>query len=121
MNPSSSLILIDSLAVTCHIGVPEEERSQPQTLWLDVEVELLTPFSQMRDDIQETLDYAALASELEDLAGVRPRQLIETLAADCVRHLLAYPTIRRARVCVRKKILPSTRFVAAVCEETKLA
>lgn len=114
-----SRIELQGLAVSCHIGVPEEERATLQTLWIDVELDLATSFSALQDDISCTVDYAVLATELEDLAALHPRQLIETLAADCVRHLLAYPQIQKARVRVRKTILPQTEFVAVVYEESR--
>lgn len=120
MKSGRSLIQLDSLVVSSYVGVPEEERANPQQLWLDVELELGCEFAQMHDMISQTVDYAELARELADLAAIRPRHLIETLAADCVGHLLGYPLVQRARVRVRKKILPETDFVAVVCEQTKL-
>jgi 7,8-dihydroneopterin aldolase/epimerase/oxygenase len=121
MNRARSQIFLEGLAVNCRIGVPEEERATPQELWLDVELEVSVPFGQMQDDISQTVDYAELARELGDLAAIRPRRLIETLAADCVRHLLAYPIITRAKVRVRKKILPETDYVAVLFEECKVS
>jgi dihydroneopterin aldolase len=120
MSRRRSQIFLEGLAVSCRIGVPEEERATPQELWLDVEIEVTLPFGEMKDEIERTVDYAELARELGDLAAVRPRRLIETLAADCVRHLLAYAIIERARVRVRKKILPETDFVAVIYEESKV-
>ena len=46
MSTGRSQIFLEGLAVTCRIGVPEEERAKPQELWLDVELEVSVPFGQ---------------------------------------------------------------------------
>ena len=105
-------IEIRRLKVSCHIGVPEEERALPQQLRVSVKLSVSSPFHAMVDEISRTLDYAALASSIQDLASSRPRRLIETLAADVASLVLEFPVVTAVEVTVEKFILPDTECVA---------
>ncbi|MEK7951910.1 dihydroneopterin aldolase [Luteolibacter soli] len=105
-------IEIRRLKVTCHIGVPEEERALPQQLRVTVKLSVGTPFHTMGDEISRTLDYAALAAAIQDLSAARPRRLIETLAADVANLTLEFPVVSAVEVTVEKHILPDTECVA---------
>ncbi len=105
-------IEIRRLKVSCHIGVPEEERALPQQLRVSVKLSVSSPFHAMADEISRTLDYAALASSIQDLASSRPRRLIETLAADVAGLVLEFPVVTAVEVTVEKFILPDTECVA---------
>lgn len=97
--------------VTC-IGVPDEERAEPQELRVSVVISAATPFAEMNDEIGRTLDYAALAVGIQALAAERPRRLIETLASDIAAHVLASQAAAAVEVTVEKFILPDTDCVA---------
>jgi len=113
--PSRQSIQLRGLQLDCHIGVPEAERSTSQRLLADLELDIRQDFSGMQDAIENTVDYAALASEVRSLAAAHPRKLIESLAAEIADHLLArYPLIQSVRVEIRKFILPETDHVAVV-------
>jgi len=117
MNPASSesSIIIKGLRLLCHIGVPEEERAGEQELSLDVTLALTCDFASMGDSIAATVDYAALAEDLQKVAASHPRCLIETLASDLACFILArYPLVAMVSLELRKFILPSTEYVA-VC------
>lgn len=105
-------IQIRRLKVSTRIGVPEEERAVPQELRVSLEIDLVRDFAGMQDRIGETVDYAALAAGIQELAASRPRQLIETLASDIAGHVLANPVVGRVGVTVEKFILPDTDCVA---------
>lgn len=105
-------IEIRRLKVSCHIGVPEEERALPQQLRVSVKLSVSTPFQAMADEISRTLDYAALAGAIQDLAAARPRRLIETLASDVARQVMESPLVTAVEVTVEKFILPDTECVA---------
>lgn len=112
MNPSADLIEIRRLRVTGHVGVPDEELASPQQLDLSIVMQPLDSFEGLCDDIQRTVDYHAVALEVEALAAARPRRLIETLAVDVAAHLLRKHPLRRVEVLVEKYILPNTECVA---------
>ena len=105
-------IEIRRLKVSCHIGVPEEERALPQQLRVSVKLTVSSPFHAMADEISRTLDYAALAGAIQDLASARPRRLIETLASDVASHVMRFPVVTAVEVTVEKFILPDTECVA---------
>jgi dihydroneopterin aldolase len=105
-------IEIRRLKTRCHIGVPDEERALPQELLVSVKLSVTTPFHAMADDLARTLDYAALAGEIQRLAAARPRRLIETLAADVAALGLESAGVAAVEVTVEKFILPDTECVA---------
>jgi dihydroneopterin aldolase len=105
-------IEIRRLRVSSHIGVPDAERAAAQELRVSVVIHVATPFAAMADDLARTLDYAALALEIQALAAARPRRLIETLAADIADHIMAAEGVVVVEVVVEKFILPDTDCVA---------
>ena len=105
-------IEIRRLRVTTHIGVPDEERADAQTLWLTL---VMTPgqgFDGLHDDISRTIDYHAVAMEIQALAASKTRGLIETLAVETAEYLLANHPLARVAVTIEKHILPDTECVA---------
>lgn len=112
IKPSTNEIEIKGLKLECHIGVPEEERLEPQTLLADISLIPNTRFETMRDDIAMTVDYAALTERLEREAGSKTRKLIETLADDLLSVCLETQGVSHAKVTIRKFILPQTDYVS---------
>ncbi len=113
-------IAIRGLEILTHIGVPDEERSRPQKLLVDVVLVPVTAFADLGDDIALTVDYDAAAKRIRELAEARPRKLIETLAAEIAGMLVDEFPARRATVEVRKFILPDTEHVSARCSRERL-
>ncbi len=109
---SGQEILIDGLKVKTHIGVPDEEQIEFQTLWVDLKLGIETPFGQMEDEISATVDYAAVADAVKQVAAARIRRLIETLAWDIRDCLVQRFNVTAGEIIVRKKILPETNWVA---------
>ncbi len=108
-------IKIRGLQVTAHIGVPADERANPQTLLVDLTLIPTTSFADLRDDIEATVDYAAVATRIETLAATHPRHLIETLAEEIAQTVLNEFSVKTADVTIRKHILPTTEHVAVRC------
>ncbi|MGC4014638.1 MAG: dihydroneopterin aldolase [Luteolibacter sp.] len=117
----SDTIEIRKLRISTHIGVPDEERAEPQVVLLTIVMTPETAFRGLADDIARTVDYYAVSLELEALAAATPRKLIETLAADVADHLLGNHPLRRVDVMVEKFILPNTECVAVRTVRDKLA
>ena len=111
MNPPDE-IRIAGLQLQTHIGVPEEERAAPQTLEADVVIRVATRFEDMADDISTTIDYAAAAARLRELAASKPRRLIETLAGEMAECVISEFHAVGVTVDLRKRILPETDHVA---------
>lgn len=104
-------IRINGLEAQARIGVPDEERAQPQRLVLDVVLE--GDFSGLADNISLTTDYAAVAEWLRAECVRREVRLVETLAEDLAAGLLGrFPRIKGVTLEIRKFILPRSRDVS---------
>jgi dihydroneopterin aldolase len=105
-------IRISALRLTTHIGVPDEERATSQVLEADVTLRIAGRFEAMNDEISATIDYAAVAARLQELAAERPRRLIETLAAEMAACVMEEFQAVGVTLDLRKRILPDTDHVA---------
>lgn len=112
-------IEIRRLKVSTHIGVPNEERAEPQTLLVTIRMVSNQGFDELADDISRTIDYYAVSLEIEALAAAKPRKLIETLVVDIAEHLLANHALRKVAVTIEKHILPNTECVAVHLERER--
>lgn len=110
--PPPDEIRLSCLKLSTHIGVPEEERAGSQMLEADVIMRVSGRFEAMQDDIGATIDYAAVAARLQQIAAERPRRLIETLAAELADCVLREFGAAGVTIDLRKRILPDTDHVA---------
>lgn len=105
-------IIIRGLQLTCRIGVPDEERAEPQDLRAHLTLNV-TPFPG-DDRIEGTVDYKAVGDRVRELAAQRERKLIETLAQDIASAVLEEFSVLEVRVELEKFILPETDWVGVV-------
>lgn len=108
---NTNTIHVSKLRLQTHIGVPAAERENAQTLLLSLAMTPRATFEEMRDDVAQTIDYAVVCVRAQALAADRPRQLVETLAADLAAMILAEFPCSRVEVELQKFILPETEFV----------
>lgn len=106
-------IRIQELELLAHVGVPDEERAQPQRLTVSISLQPRNHFADLADDLSRTIDYAAICADLRDFVAGREDKLIETLANDMAEHLLRRSAATRVELELRKFVLPETRYVAA--------
>lgn len=112
-------IEIRRLRVQTRIGVPDEERAVPQTLLISVRMVLGQGFNGLDDEISRTIDYHAVALEIQAFAAARPRKLIETLAVETADLLLSGYPLSAVAVTLEKHILPDTECVAVHIERRR--
>ena len=112
----ADVIEIRRLELTTHIGVPDEEQAQPQTLWATIRMAPSGGFDDLEDDLARTVDYHQVVLEIERLAASRPRRLVETLAVEIADWLLAAHPLGWVAVTLEKRILPQTECVAVHLE-----
>lgn len=105
-------IRIEALVLLAHVGVPHEERAQPQRLTVSVIVQPRNHFGELADDLSRTIDYAAICADLREFVSGREDKLIETLANDMAEHLLRRFELVRVELELRKFRLPETKYVA---------
>ena len=106
------VIIIEDLEVHYHVGVPDEERAQPQKLRLTLEVEHDFRGAVAADDVGATIDYDALTRRLLAFGDDCQWRLIETLASDIANMVLDDFQARRVTVEVKKFVIPQARHVA---------
>jgi FolB domain-containing protein len=107
-----SRISIVDLEVFYRVGVPDEERAQPQRLLLTVEMESDFAAAAKSDSIADTIDYFAVTQRLTKFGESREWKLIEKLAADTADMVLAEFKPSNVSVEVKKFIIPQARFIS---------
>jgi dihydroneopterin aldolase len=109
----SEWIEIKELAVKARIGVPDAERRTPQELCVDVRYQIDSSFRDLADRLDSTIDYAAVAKEIEKLVGQTEYRLLETLVAEAADHLMKRFPMRKVEVEIKKFALPEAGYVIA--------
>jgi FolB domain-containing protein len=115
----SDLIRVVDLEIRTRIGVPEEERAEPQRLLVTLEMHVadFAPAA-ANDDLRRTVDYFEVAQYIENFAGKRERKLLETFAEELAHDLLATFPIKKIRLEIKKFILPHAAHVSVEIERT---
>jgi dihydroneopterin aldolase len=108
-------IHINGLEFTCHIGVPAEERAEPQRLVANITLTPQTAFADMGDDLNRTIDYDALSRHLIALAQATPSVLLEDLCHRLATACITDFGAAGATVELHKFILPFTSSVSVRC------
>ena len=104
-------ISIADLEVFYRVGVPDEERAQPQRLLLTVEMSHDFTVAAATDNVSNTIDYFAVSQCLLNFGEGRNWKLIETLASNIADEILARFKPASVTVEVKKFIIPQTRHV----------
>lgn len=105
-------IIIKDLEVFYHVGVPDEERAQPQRLLITVEMEHDFSEAAKADDLKKTIDYFAVAQRLLKFGEGRSWKLIEKLAVDVADLMVGEFKAKSVGVDVKKFIIPEAGWVA---------
>ena len=110
--PGGDCIRIEGLELTARVGVPDEEREEPQRLTANLLLELERAFGCMSDQIESTVDYFALSRAVQEVARAGSRRLLETLAAEIASRILRDFAVRTVTLELRKYVLADAAFVA---------
>jgi FolB domain-containing protein len=111
-HPFPDVIHIEQLDVFTRIGVPEEERANPQRLTVSIS---FWPYQQpgdVADDIERAVNYSTVAEETKSFMQDQSVNLIETLADRLASHLLKIFPIQKVTIELRKFALPEARHVS---------
>jgi dihydroneopterin aldolase len=105
-------IIIQGLQVKSLIGVYDWERNAKQALEVDVELAVDLTAAANSDNVQDTIDYAALAASIEELCYESEFALLEALANKLIQHLLGYVGVQSVTLAISKpNILANARAV----------
>lgn len=110
-------ISIQGINVLGHHGVDEAERQVGQRLLIDLELYLDLSGAIEGDDIRRTVNYEAVCSLVETVAGQEEFLLLESLAAAIAHKVLDRFRPSAVVVRVKKVNLPIATGVASVAVE----
>jgi FolB domain-containing protein len=107
-------IAIVDLEVFYRVGVPEEERAEPQRLLLTIEMECDFSNAAKSDSIADTIDYFTVSQRLLKFGDGKSWKLIEKLAADIHEMVLSEFKPQSVLVEVKKFPIPEARHVSVL-------
>src|SRR5262245_33017966 len=114
--PNTPRVSIVDLEVFYRVGVPDQERAQPQRLLLTVDLEFDFIAAAASDRIEDTINYKAITDDLLKFGMNKTWKLIEKLAADIAEMVLTRYQPNSVRVEVKKFVIPQARYVAVTLE-----
>jgi len=95
-------IFIDQLEVDTIIGVYDWERDAVQRVIIDLDMGFSIRAAAADDDVLQTIDYEAVVNRVREFVGQRHFALVETLAEETARVLLAEFELLQVSICVNK-------------------
>lgn len=95
-------ILLEDFRLPVSIGIHDFERSAPQMVVVNVELELSDAMPDPRDRIENALDYDFIRAGIMAIIKNRHFNLQETLCQEILELCLRQRGIRRAKVSTRK-------------------
>ena len=105
-------IFIRDLCLPCIIGVHAWERERPQSVSINLDLEVKLQEAGEKDDLNLSVDYEALRNRIEDLVAPSRYFTLEALAENIARLCLVEPRVNAVRLRVEKpEILKDTRTV----------
>ena len=107
-------IVVKGLRLKAHVGVTETERAEPQGVIVDVVVATDLSAAGTTDDLEDTIDYAALISSIATAVQSGEAKLLETLAHRIIEKVSEIKAATGVTVEVSKEIVPVEENVEGV-------
>ena len=107
-------VFIQGLTIQTTIGFYAWEKEIKQTLVIDAEMTWDTALAAVNDELEKTLDYAAISQEIETFANNNPVDLLETLAERMAQHLMTQYGIPYIKLKVAKPNAVHNAFTVGV-------
>jgi FolB domain-containing protein len=107
-----SKISIVDLEVHYCVGVPDEERAQPQRLLFTIELTADFTSAILTDRVSKTINYYDVCQRLLKFGENRSWKLIERLADNIASDLLTQFKPESVTVEVKKFVIPQARYVS---------
>ena len=117
-HPFPDKIHIEQLDVFTRIGVPEEERANPQKLTVSISLWPYQQPSDLADHIDRAVNYSDVAEETKNFVRDQSVNLIETLAERLAGHLLKNFPVQKVTIELRKFALQDARYVSVTVTRT---
>lgn len=97
------IIYLHDLKIDCVVGIWAWERQTTQKIVLDLDMALDVSKAALRDHIDDTVNYKAVAKRLIAFVGESQFQLVETLAERVAEVVLTEFNVQWLRLRVNKK------------------
>ena len=117
-HPFPGEIHIEQLEVFTRIGVPEEERANPQKLTVSISLSPYQQTNDLADHIEQAVNYSTVAEETKNFVRDQSVSLIETLADRLASHLLKSFPIQKVTIELRKFALQDAKYVSVTVTRT---
>ena len=117
-HPFPDKIHIEQLDIFTRIGVPEEERANPQKLTVTISFWPYQQTSDLADHIERAVNYSAVAEETKNFVRDQSVSLIETLADRLASHLLKSFPIQKVTIELWKFALQDAKYVSVTVTRT---
>lgn len=99
-------IVLTGLRVFGHHGVYEHERRDGQEFVVDLTVWVDLDRAAETDDLDDTLNYGALATRAAEIVGGKPRNLLESVGAEIANEVMQDPRPHAVEVTIHKPNAP---------------
>lgn len=96
-------------------GCLAQEREKGQRFLVDAVLYLDAREAGRTDDLQHTVDYAAVFASIRGIVEGTPRNLIEAVAEEIAAHILAKYPLQRVEIAVHKPMAPIDGVFHDVC------
>ena len=100
--PESDVIEVRGLRALAICGALPEEQARPQPVEVDLDVVVDLSPAGSSDDLDDTVDYAAIAADVEQVLIHERFTLLERLAQRLAEVVLVDPRVAAVTVAVRK-------------------
>ena len=117
-HPFPDKIHIEQLDVLTRIGVPEEERTNPQKLTVSISFWPYKQTGDVADHIEQAVNYSTVAEETKNFVRDQSVRLVETLAERLASHLLKTFPIQKVTIELRKFALQDAEYVSVTVTRT---
>jgi dihydroneopterin aldolase len=117
--PAADRIVLRRVAMSARIGVHDWETAEPQPVVLDLDYDLPHDRASRSDQLDDTVDYAAVIEALRRLAMERPHRLVEAMACSMCEMLLQDFGLPRVRLTLMKLAPFPGAEVGTVMERTQ--
>ena len=95
-------ILIEGLELMVSIGVLGEEKTAPQRVIIDADIQVQPTINNQQDDINSVLSYASIVEDVQSITASGHIELVETLAQKIIEKVSAYPQAQSIVLSVKK-------------------
>ena len=113
-------IILTDLRIDAVIGIWDWEKRNPQTISIDLEMQMDTKKASQSDSIEDALDYKAVSKRVKQFIQASQFNLIETLAENVAKIILEEFDVQWLKLRISKPFaIRDSRNISISIERTK--